>query len=215
MKPTCTLRKALEDKKLLGNILAGESWKPWRILLLAAMGEPLTADERIIFQQLTKRDPPTEPVEEFIGVVGRRGGKSRAVSVQATYLAGLCKYPQLVKGERGILLIIAPDTRQAQICLDYIESNFRASPILAQLIAQRTSDALELTNGITIEVRSSNFRRLRGMSLICCICDESAFFQSDDWSANPDTEIINAIRPGLATTNGQLFLISSPYARRG
>jgi hypothetical protein len=126
------------------------------------------------------------------------------------------KYPQLVRGERGILLIIAPDTRQAQICLDYCEANFRASPILAQLIEQRTSDALELTNGISIEVRSSNFRRLRGPTFIAIIADEVAFWHSDDTgSANPDVEILNAVRPGLGTTNGQLFLISSPYARRG
>jgi hypothetical protein len=32
---------------------------------------------------------------------------------------------------------------------------------------------------------------------------------------NPDTEILNAVRPGLATTSGPLILVSSPYARRG
>jgi nicotinamidase-related amidase len=30
-----------------------------------------------------------------------------------------------------------------------------------------------------------------------------------------DDEILNAVRPGLATTGGPLFMISSPYARRG
>src|SRR3974390_1464310 len=34
-------------------------------------------------------------------------------------------------------------------------------------------------------------------------------------SANPDAEILNAVRPGLATTGGPLFMISSPYARKG
>jgi hypothetical protein len=46
------------------------------------------------------------------------------------------------------------------------------------------------------------------------IADESAFWLTEN-SANPDAEILNAVRPGLATTNGPLFLISSPYARRG
>jgi hypothetical protein len=216
MKPTCSLRKALEDRKLLGAILAGDSWRPWRVLLLAAMGEKLTDAERVIFRELTKRDrEPDTPCEEFVGVIGRRGGKSRAISVLATYLAALVRYPMLVRGERGILLIIAPDVRQASITLNYITAAFEQSPILAQLIQQRTADALELTNGVSIEVRSSSFRRLRGPSFICCICDESAFFQSDDWSANVDSEIINAILPGLGATNGQLFMISSPYARRG
>jgi hypothetical protein len=34
-------------------------------------------------------------------------------------------------------------------------------------------------------------------------------------SANPDVEILNAVRPALATTGGPLIAISSPYARRG
>jgi hypothetical protein len=38
---------------------------------------------------------------------------------------------------------------------------------------------------------------------------------SDETSANADTEILNAVRPMLATTQGPLIIISSPYARRG
>jgi len=38
---------------------------------------------------------------------------------------------------------------------------------------------------------------------------------NSDESANPDIEIINAVRPALGTTNGLLACISSPYARRG
>ena len=37
----------------------------------------------------------------------------------------------------------------------------------------------------------------------------------DESSANADTEILNAVRPGLATTGGPLVIASSPYARRG
>jgi hypothetical protein len=38
---------------------------------------------------------------------------------------------------------------------------------------------------------------------------------SDEHSQNPDTEILNSIRPPLATTRGPLILISSPYATSG
>ena len=120
----------------------------------------------------------------------------------------------MVRGETGILLIIAPDQKQADIVLNYCEANFRASPILRQLVRQRTQRSLILNNGVEIEVRASDFRRLRGPTYICVIADESAFWLTDD-SANPDTEILNAVRPGLATTGGPLFMISSPYARRG
>jgi len=214
MKPSISIRKALADPNLLGNVLAGESWQAWRVLMIASMGEPLLDDEREIFTKLTGRQrEPGQPVEEFCAIVGRRGGKSQAMAVNATYIAGLCEHP-LVRGERGVLLCIAPDQKQASIVLNYAEAAFEASPILKQLIANRTADALELTNGVTIEVRAASFRRLRGPTFIAVIADESAFWLSEN-SANPDAEILNAVRPGLATTGGPLILASSPYAKRG
>jgi ribosomal protein L37AE/L43A len=90
-------------------------------LLIASMGEALDEDERALFKELTCRDhEPGERVEEFTGVIGRVGGKSRAISVLAAYIAGLCDHLALVRGERGLLPIIAPDQRQAEIVLDYI-----------------------------------------------------------------------------------------------
>jgi hypothetical protein len=215
VKIKTTIRKALTDPALLGHALKGDSWKAWRTLLIASMGETLTDEERVLFQELTHRDrEPLQRVEEFVGVVGRRGGKSRAVSVLATYLAGLCEHPSLVAGETGVLLCIAPDREQAGIVLDYIEANFRKSKVLRQLIVSRTARALELRNGIEIRVKASDFRRLRGPSYIAVIADESAFWLNEG-SSNPDSEILNSVRPGLATTGGPLFLISSPYARKG
>jgi hypothetical protein len=215
MKPTVTIRKALTDKKLLGNVLAGPSWEAWRVLLTASMGEALTDDERETFTRLTGRlVEPLQRVEELCAVIGRRGGKSRAMSVLAAYIAGLCRHP-LARGERGILLCIAPDQKQASIVLEYAEAAFEASPILSQLIANRTVDTLELSNGVNIEVRAASFRRLRGPTYIGCICDEASFWFPDELSANADVEIVNAVRPGLATTGGPLIIASSPYAKRG
>jgi len=215
-KSGISLRQALNDPNLLGTILTGRTWFAWKSLLFAAMGEELTDAEREIFKQLTGREhEPDQRVQEFVAVIGRRGGKSRAIATLATYIAACVKHPSLVPGERGIVLVIAPDVDQATICLDYIEANFRQSPILRQLIETRTKWALKLTNKIDIEVRASDFRRLRGPTYVCVIADESAFWFSSENSVNPDVEILNSVRPGLATTNGPLFLISSPYARKG
>ena len=51
MKPSISLRKALTDPQLLGSVLAGDTWRSWRFLMIAAMGEALTDDERVIFTQ--------------------------------------------------------------------------------------------------------------------------------------------------------------------
>src|SRR5262249_34333918 len=110
MKPRISLRKALSDKQLLADALPDESWAAWRILLTAALGEPLKPDELDRFKQLTGRDTaPTERVQELVAVVGRRGGKSRAIATLAAYLATLCDYrDKLASGERGVVLCLAP-----------------------------------------------------------------------------------------------------------
>ena len=84
MKKLYTMREALEREDLLASILAGETWKTWRAVLIAAAGEPLSFWERRTFTKVTgRRREPGKPVDELICVIGRRGGKSRAASVLA------------------------------------------------------------------------------------------------------------------------------------
>ena len=103
MIPRVPLREALSDPNLLGTAIAGDSWSSWRTLLIAAMGEELRENEREIFTQLTGRErEPSQRVDEFAAVIGRRGGKSRAMATLATYIAGLCDHSDaLVPGERA------------------------------------------------------------------------------------------------------------------
>jgi hypothetical protein len=213
---TVSLRKALADKALLGTALPGPSWQAWRVLLTAAMGEELTPDERAIFKTLTGRErEPGERCEQLVCAIGRRGGKSKAIATLASYVAGLCRHPSLTRGEKGVVLVVSPDLRQSDVILDYTEAIFRASPMLSSLVETRTARSLRLTNGIEIETRSADHRRLRGLTLVLFIADEAAFFPTDANSASPDTEIVTAAMPALSTTGGMIAIISSPYARRG
>src|SRR5580692_2411114 len=89
-RPTITMRKALADPNLLGATLAGDSWATWRVFLIAIMGEKLGPEEREIFWRFTGREQePGVRVEEALCLIGRRGGKDRAASVLAAYLAAL------------------------------------------------------------------------------------------------------------------------------
>jgi hypothetical protein len=137
------------------------------------------------------------------------------MAVLATYIAGLCEHDALVPGEKGVLLCVALDQKVAKIILDYAQALFERSPILRQLVANRTQDALELTNGISLEVRPASFRKLRGPTYIAVIADELAYWYTESSYANPDIEVLNAVEPGLATTGGPLILASSPYAKSG
>ena len=117
MIPRVPVREAFSDPNLLGTALAGDSWRSWRTLLIAAMGEELRDGEREIFSKLTGREhEPLQRVDQFAAVIGRRGGKSRAVATLATYIAGLCEHSDaLVPGERGVLLCVALDQRVASL----------------------------------------------------------------------------------------------------
>ena len=52
--------------------MAGPTWHPWRVILLAAMGEPLTKDELKTFTKFTGRTKaPTQRADELWCCIGR------------------------------------------------------------------------------------------------------------------------------------------------
>ena len=149
-------------------------------------------------------------------MVGRRGGKSRAAATTAVYLAAFRDYRHiLAPGERGTLPLIACDRRQARTLIRYVTGLLDASPMLAKMVSHRTAESVQLTNGVTIEVHTASFRSIRGYTVVGGVLDEVAYWRTDD-SANPDKEIVAALRAAMATVPGALLLgISSPYARLG
>ena len=84
------------------------------------------------------------------------------------------------------------------------------------MIAEETADSITLSNRVVIEIGTASFRTTRGYSFAAVLCDEIAFWRQDETSANPDVEILRALRPGMASIPGSILLLaSSPYAKRG
>ena len=216
MKAIMTMRAALEHPAIFGTILHGETWAAWRVLLIAIMGETLTDAERVTFTELTGRlQEPLEPVAEIWAIVGRRGGKTRAIAVLAAYLAAMIDYSDvLAPGERASLPIISASLWQAGKAFQYLDGIFSGVPALNKLKTGQTSDMISLSTRVDIECRPASFRTVRGGTMAAIIADEVAFWRSDN-SANPDAEILNGARPSLATTGGLLAAITSPYSRSG
>ncbi|MGH7058672.1 MAG: hypothetical protein ACREFZ_12520, partial [Acetobacteraceae bacterium] len=97
----------------------------------------------------------------------------------------------------------------------YVLGLLQAVPALAALIEREQEETIALRNRTVIEVHTASFRVTRGYTLAAVLADEIAFWPAED-SANPDVEIIRAVRPGLATLpHSLLVLASSPYAKRG
>jgi len=88
--------------------------------------------------------------------------------------------------------------------------------MLASVLEEETNEAIRLRNRIVIEIHAASYRSTRGYTVIAALLDEIAIWESDETSAEPHVEIINAIRPGMATIPGAMLLCaSSPHARRG
>ena len=114
------------------------------------------------------------------------------------------------------MLCLAQNRDTAGVVLQYVTAIFDETPSLAKMIISRTAKSLSLNNGIDIEIRSASFRGLRGVTSVAVVADECAFWYSDDTgSKNTDSEILNAVRPSLATTQGPLLIVSSPHGKFG
>src|SRR5262245_9135984 len=201
--------------RVLGAVFTGPTWATWRIVLKAAFALELTDGERRIAQKLTQRDTlPASPVRELWLLLGRRAGKSIIAALLAVW-ATCCRAYILAPGEVGIFMIIAADRKQARVIKRYISGLLHAHAALEALIENETAEAIFLTNGLCIEIHTCSFRSLRGYTCIGAAVDEVAFWSVED-SANPDKEVLVALRAAMASVpEAMLIGLSSVYARRG
>ena len=197
---------------------SGPTWWGWRCILKAAFALPMTEDEIAFFRTVADRDPPEQPVKELWACVGRRGGKDSVASLIAAHISAFFSdQARLRPGERASVVCLATDRDQAKIIHGYIRSYFNHIDMLQMMLSNGdgTASSFELDNGVDINILTSSFRAVRGRAILAAILDECAFWR-DDTSTNPDVEVYNALRPGLASLPGSILIgISSPYAKSG
>ena len=213
-----SILSAIKDKNLFGPWFKDrDSWSAWFAFLAALFALPMMPDQLAIYQQCTGRQaPPAAPATEGWLICGRRAGKSFILALTAVYLACFFDYRKyLALGERASVMVIASDRKQARVIVRYIRALLKHIAMLAEMVERETAEAFDLDTGVTIEVQSASFKSVRGYSLCAVLCDEMAFWPTDD-AAEPDFEVLAALRPGMATIpNAMLLCASSPYARRG
>lgn len=213
-----TLIEACRDPNLFGPWFRNRnSWAPWMVFVKAIFGLPMTEEEHRFYTNCTNRsDHPNKRFREAWLVCGRRSGKSFIISLISVYLATFIDWsPFLTPGERGTVIIIAADRKQARVIFRYIQAFLKNIPLMSKLIERDTKEVLELSNGVNIEIHTASFRTIRGYTVVAALLDEIAFWSSED-TANPDYEILEALRPAMATIpDSMMFCASSPYSRRG
>jgi hypothetical protein len=213
-----TILEAMAHPKVFGPYFQGASWEAWKAFLAALFGLGMDEEQLALYRAHTRRtDTPLAPFVEAELIVGRRGGKSRILALIATYLSMFRTYDEyLAPGEVATIAVIAADRKQARSIFRYIVGLLEGVPSLASAIQDLTSDTITLDNHVIIEIQTASFRAARGYTFAAILADETAFWRSDESSANPDIEIFRALRPGMSSIPGAVLLnASSPYRRAG
>ena len=136
MTPTDAIRE------VFGGRFDGDSWAAWRAFWSVAFGEAPENDvAKAIARRCTGRTGVAD-VPSTRGVAGDRPTRRQGASARAHRgLPRACFRRHLAPGERGTVLIIAADSKQARVIFRYIAGLLTHMPMLAAMIERETPRA--------------------------------------------------------------------------
>ncbi len=198
--------------------------RPWLATLRAFDGLSLSDDDVSILAAVTGRSRKAiraheeQPYPELWARVGRRGRKSATAAMitdhQALY-GGHERY--LMPHELGMIVTISKDLSGADLIkrfqhlfldalgIQYHETKFGAVTVTLIEGCQ-----------IALACLTCTAEAPRGPAIPVAILDEPAFWDVSERYADPDVEIIGALRPAMAQfPNRKLIAISSPFGIEG
>lgn len=210
---------AINDERLFKPLFKNlDTWRSWMVFLKALFGIPIddSADMALFRDATGLNEQPKVKIRECAAICGRRSGKSFISALIAVFLACFRDWtPHLSRGERGMIFIIATDRLQARIIKDYVSGILDSTAALRGMVERDLAEQIDLKNRVSIAIKTNSYRTIRGFTCLAAILEETAFWRSD-LTANPDREVVNALKPALATIPDSLLLsISTPYSRRG
>ena len=216
MKATPTILHCLDDPALFKPFMASSTWGAWRAFLASLFALPMSEAELATYRACTGRtSPPAAPFNEAWLCCGRRSGKSFVLALTAVFVSCFKDYrPYLQRGEKVSVLIMSADRKQSRTILRYI-SGLLEVPLLKRMVVRKVADGFDLSNQVSIEVATASYRTTRGYTVAAVLCDEIAYWSAES-STEPDTEVLQAVRPALVTLpNSMLLAASSSDARKG
>jgi len=212
VKPTIV--EFVKDPQLLGLELSDAQ----ETLLRAIYGLPLSKDQEQLWRACTGRETYSgEPYAEVTVVAGARAGKDSRIAAPIVVYEALFggHEGQLSRGERGMVPLVAQDSRAASIAFGYVRSYLEDSPMLAGRVEKVLTREIELSNGISVACFPCTLRSLRGWSIPVGVMDELGFYRLEG-QADSDAEIQTSLRRGqLSFPAPKLLKISTPYLKSG
>jgi hypothetical protein len=131
------------------------------------------------------------------GILGRRWGKSDRINgLIAGYEITLGGHTQYVReGQDVFWLYIAQDLTTAQTNMKFVTAAVKTSPWLSkQIDGEPGIERVLFKNGIKLQAEPPNIKTSRGSAVVGVTMDEFGFWYKDAKSANPDYEVVRAIR---------------------
>jgi hypothetical protein len=209
------LHACLIDHDVFGGTFAGPTFDAWRTVAKILDGLPLNATELELYRRMTNRDAaPTQAFAEAYLIKPRRAGGTLFAAAVGLHAALGDYTAKLGPGELATVALIASDRKQARQLMNYVKGLIGNSQMISAEVVNQTTESITFAHRVQLEVHTTSYRSTRGYSYAAVVLDELAFFR-DDLSANPDVELIRAVRPGLSNLNGRLLGLSSPHSRRG
>lgn len=195
--------------ELFDALHPGPTWRAWRAFVAATYGEPLSAEGLEIFRRHTGRQHPRPGgYRESVQIVGVQSGKTRVAATLKDHAA--------LTGERGThALGFAQDHRGAiRALFRYAREPFDTVDAFRAEVVHQTADTIELANGVVIAAYPCRPAAARGLRACIVVVDELAFFVATDGRPT-DTEMLRVARGRVATTDGKVIVLSSPYGQSG
>jgi phage terminase large subunit-like protein len=187
-----------------------------KTFLKVTYGLALNSEEQEIYERATGRSEIVLAEQnETTLIAGRRSGKTSKIAASIALYEAFRDH-HLSRGDLGYVMLIAPTKKQAKIAMRFIRTYLKCSPLLKRYVARERSEEVELTNGISIACYPCSYIAVRGVSVICLVCDELAFWRHEETAANPEEEVLAALRPAMATfPTAKLIKISTPFRKEG
>jgi len=157
-------------------------------------------------------------------IIGRRAAKSCIGHFVLDYeaLCGGHKARLAIKDQDPVFLHVSQDLGQAmsgmrQYSLYYLKSSPAGREVLGDLQKSVTQRSVKLDGCGLIKVGPPNIKVGRGDSVACAVLDEIAYWQSDEKSAAPDTEVEKAIEYSMSQFSpyAKRLKLSTPYVEDG
>lgn len=231
--PYLPFAEVIADPQLMGGLWKKHLSLPQQVALKAFYGLPLEGREldiwavfndQVVYDELgyplSVTPVPYVPKEydQLVGILGRRSGKSSAVTAfAALYEILFGGHLAYVKpGQDVVVPYIAQDLATAKANMIFIALMANDAPLLRKQIVSASRDRIDVKNGIVVTPEPPAIKTGRGIAVPLVIMDEVGFWYRTAEAANPDYEVQRAVSFAQSQfPRAKQFIISTPYTEEG